>query len=409
MKRNDIRANEIIDMIPDEQLDFLAASTSVDYKVHKLTGRTMLELLLYSLISEHNVSLRVMEQVFRSAQFAALSPVAAATSTRFTSIRDRINTIDADYFQQLFAFCADRFNKQLASDKTLVRSDGSRDGSLIRFDSTMVALGAKLLGEQVGGMRVGRGASKTQIKFTIGFNGLIPTKAKVFTHPSELSEDLTIPVLIKAASLSGRDVAVFDRGVSRRSTLSEFSESGIGFVTRIKADARYEAAGDNRLSEPVQAGSLLLTEDRQVYLFGEKGTRTPQSLRLIRGEHIESGEPILFLSNLSAQEFSAGEVSELYRRRWDIEVFFKFLKRELDLEHLPVRSLNGIEVVLYAKLIAAMLLSAYKVLNGLEGYKLVKLRFSHELEYELMRQVVIICGGDPEKMPGFLHRRSFVQ
>ena len=257
-------------------------------------------------------------------------------------------------------------------------------------------------------MRVGRNTDKARIKFTIGYNGLLPTAAKVFTHQSELSEDLTIPALIKATSLSRQDVVVFDRGVSKRTTLTSLSEGGIGFVTRIKTDTRYEADGENVLKEPVQAGTLLNTEDRQAYLFGTKGARTPVSLRMIKCESIESGEPIWFLSNLGAGIFSAAEISELYRRRWDIEVFFKFLKRELDLEHLPVRSLNGIEVVLYAKLIAAMLLSAYKVLNGLEGYKMVKRRFANELHYELMREVVIMCGGDPEKMPGKLQCLSFV-
>lgn len=40
-----------------------------------------------------------------------------------------------------------------------------------------------------------------------------------------------------------------------------------------------------------------------------------------------------------------------------------------------------------------MLLTAYKVFNGLKGYKLVKLRFADELEEDLIRTVVEICGG----------------
>ena len=113
-------------------------------------------------------------------------------------------------------------------------------------------------------MRVGSKTNKAQIKFTIGYNGLVSTIGKVFTEQKHLSEDLTIPALIKATSRSRQDVAVFDRGVSKRTTLSELSEEGIGFVTRVKTDARYEGSGENRLKEPVEAGSLLITEDRQV-------------------------------------------------------------------------------------------------------------------------------------------------
>lgn len=418
MRKEKVSALSVLEMIPEEELSFLSASTKVDYKVHKLSGRTMFQLLVYSLVNNHSVSLRVMEEVFSSARFAALNPEAEATTTRFTSIRDRIHTIKADYFKGLFEYCSQRFSKQLAGHKTLVAGGGDRQqqgdsaaqkGTLLRFDSTMIALSAKLLlCSQVGGMRVGSKTDKAQIKITIGFNGLFPTKAKLFSDQKELNEDLTIPALIKESSLEAKDVVVFDRGVKKRSTLHSFAQRGIGFVTRLKVNTRYENAGPNRLSEPVRSGSLLLTEDRPVYLFDGKSNRSAVSFRLIRAEDIESGEPVLFLTNLSEEDFDGEDISSLYKRRWDIEVFFKFLKQELDLGHLPVRSQNGIEVVLYAKLITAMLLTAYKVFNELEGYKIAKLRFANELQYELTKIVVILCGGDPDKFSSKFKERSFV-
>lgn len=79
-------------------------------------------------------------------------------------------------------------------------------------------------------------------------------------------------------------------------------------------------------------------------------------------------------------------------------MFFKFLKQELNFSHFINRSENGIEIILYCTLIAAILLLVYKKKNGLSGYKIMKQKFLQELEYELVKEIVIICGGDIEKI-----------
>jgi hypothetical protein len=62
------------------------------------------------------------------------------------------------------------------------------------------------------------------------------------------------------------------------------------------------------------------------------------------------------------------------------------------------RNENGIKVILYVTMIAAILLTAYKKLNQLNGYKIPKLKFSNELEIEIVKKIVILCGGNPEKL-----------
>ena len=44
------------------------------------------------------------------------------------------------------------------------------------------------------------------------------------------------------------------------------------------------------------------------------------------------------------------------------------------------------------------MLLVYKKKKGLSGYKIMKQNFMQELEYELVKEIVIICGGDVEKM-----------
>lgn len=54
--------------------------------------------------------------------------------------------------------------------------------------------------------------------------------------------------------------------------------------------------------------------------------------------------------------------------------------------------------MLYCTMIAAILLLAYKELNGIKGYKIMKHKFINDLEKSLMKDIVELCGGDPSKV-----------
>lgn len=75
-------------------------------------------------------------------------------------------------------------------------------------------------------------------------------------------------------------------------------------------------------------------------------------------------------------ELSPKEVAGYYRKRWDVEVFFRFLKQELNLSHLVSLNKNGVEVMVYMTMIAAMFLLIYKKTNNL-GYKTAKRRICY--------------------------------
>ncbi len=91
---------------------------------------------------------------------------------------------------------------------------------------------------------------------------------------------------------------------------------------------------------------------------------------------------------------TALEVAKCYRKRWDIEVFFRFLKQEMNMGHLVSLNKNGIEVMLYMTMIASMLVLIYKKMNNL-GYKTAKRRFLIELNEIIIYMIVKLCGGNP--------------
>lgn len=374
---------DIINLIPGHLYDFLAADTDVDYKVPKLKGKSIFQLILYSLICTKKGSLRVMETIFNSYKFKSLYKIDQEEHTKFNSIRDRIATIKIEYFERLFESCYDLFNKQL-------EKSGNPKQKIIRFDSTMVALSGKLLNI---GMEVGSKTTKKQIKFTIGFDGFLPKSGKVYKNQVELSEDITLRDAIIKSSFGPDDIATFDRGLQKRKTFEEFDEQTLKFVTRLKINSLFKVIKDNG-SSIINTDTLEIIHDQMVYLYGDKLIEKP--FRLLRCIRKKSREEIWFLTNI--WDLSAEEITEIYKKRWGIEVFFKFIKQELNFSHMVVRTENGLKVSLYVTMIAAMLIVVYKYFNKLKGYKIPKLKFELELEKELIEQIIIICGGDPSKM-----------
>ena len=92
-----------------------------------------------------------------------------------------------------------------------------------------------------------------------------------------------------------------------------------------------------------------------------------------------------------------GLLQECIGRRWDIEVFFKLLKSLLSFSHMAARNENGLQVILYTTLIAAILIQVYRTENNIKGYKQAVLKFRNELEALLLDAIIIACGGDPQK------------
>jgi len=130
---------------------------------------------------------------------------------------------------------------------------------------------------------------------------------------------------------------VLDRGYLDFQRLYRFVLAGAFFVTRTKAGVQF-----NRLeSRPVEP-STGVCSDHLVWL------RTPQSaahypdrLRRIRYKDPESGKVLVFLTNNF--DLPALTIAHLYRCRWQVELFFKWIKQNLRIKHFFGTSDNAVK------------------------------------------------------------------
>jgi len=403
-----INIQKILGLIPDDLLSTLSKDTKVDYCAKVLYGQRIFNLLLYGILTTDRTSQRTLEDLFSSDLFKALFCYDAGMKVSHSSISTRLSTIDPEFFRLAYERIYVEFSKFFPKEEQLKYR-------IVPVDSSMVAETCNKLRQ---GLSPGDKKSKSpekvvkQLKYTVAFDGLTACDFKIFSESSYLSEELAIPEVIRLnASKEGSklNVYTFDRGVTSTRTFSSFNKDEIQFVGRLRIPRKYDVIALDQISEGNRdLGELKLISSQLVHLY-DNGVKTDHEnrYRLIiaeRKEKIDSTPPknkgrfkkkentfYFFTNNL---ELSPKEIADIYKQRWEIEVFFRFIKQELNASHFLSVSENGIKVVLYITLIAAMLLLLYKKINDL-GYKTAKRRFTIELWEAIVKIIVKECGGDP--------------
>jgi hypothetical protein len=145
---------------------------------------------------------------------------------------------------------------------------------------------------------------------------------------------------------------VFDLGYYDYGWWATLDQAGCRIVTRLKANTPFEIVEDR----PVAAGSSILS-DRTGYLpkrlAASRSNPMPGLVREIRVV-IETGTMLrIFTNDLTA---SAQDIADLYKRRWAIELFFRWVKQTLKINHFLGTSENAVRIQIAVALIAFLLL-----------------------------------------------------
>lgn len=379
-----ISCAELFELIPDKLIRNLEQETKVNHQVKKLSGDLMLKTLLFSLLNSEKASLRIIENLCESVPFKMLTRKQNLKVKR-TAIAERMANVNYIFFERIFEVLYAKFSPLLKNQQ------GQKDIS--RYDSTLVSLSAKLLSF---GMQ--RDEERKMLKFTIGLKNSLPSDVKFFKEQSEISEELALKEAILSSKHTKNSIVVFDRGLQNRKTFARFTQKRITFITRLKSRLNFKQVKIHKKVEGQKTATLRLKKDLIVKLKDESGRWTDTQFRLITANAISDNTELPFLTN--NLDLTAKEVTNLYKKRWDIEVFFKFLKQELNFKHWISRTENGIKVMLYATLILTLLLIVFKERNRIAGYKIAKLKFAIELEAELIKEIIVRCGGDVTKFFG---------
>jgi len=149
-------------------------------------------------------------------------------------------------------------------------------------------------------------------------------------------------------------ILVFDRAYIAWEWLSGLDNSGITFVTRAKEDMRYGVIGQHKIP-----GIGQCIKDERILLKNLSSlSNYTKCLRRIQWQDKTSGKILVFLTNNF--DFSADVIAGIYKSRWQIELFFKWIKQNLKIKTFLGTSENAVKTQIWTAMIYYLLLCYIK-------------------------------------------------
>ena len=198
---------------------------------------------------------------------------------------------------------------------------------------------------------------------------------------------------------------IMDRGYVDFGRLHRIHESNAFFVTRAKKGMRFK----RRYSKEVDKTTGVIC-DQVIFLTGvDTPDKYPETIRRIKYRDTETGIVYVFLTNNFS--VSAASIALLYKNRWQIELFFKWIKQHLKVKVFWGRSANAVKtqicIALCAYLLVAILKKRLKIERGL--YEILQISSVSLLDKsgltelfsgDLLQKEMEDCG-NVARLPGF--------
>jgi putative transposase len=162
---------------------------------------------------------------------------------------------------------------------------------------------------------------------------------------------------------------VFDKGYCHFGWWRKINDDGAFFVTRAKVNMRLRAV-ERRPVEQSAGDGFTIINDAEVVLTSKGNARLPIPLRRIRVKRDKGGTLILITNDLTR---TAVEIGALYKRRWQIELLFRWIKQHLRIRKFLGRNENAIRLQILAAMIAYVLL---RIAARLHRLSMPPLRFA---------------------------------
>ncbi|MFR9540170.1 MAG: IS4 family transposase [Rikenellaceae bacterium] len=215
--------------------------------------------------------------------------------------------------------------------------------TIFALDSTTISLSIKLATWAEG--KYSRGAVK--VHPLLDLRGSIP----VFIHITDGKwHDSNMLDMI---AYEPNDIYLMDRAYFDLVALYRMEQIGTFFVTRPKSAFAYIL---NSCAIEIDHEAGIRADNGVIFKNYESRKRYPTAMRRIEYLDNEKQEILVFVTNNF--ELSAVDIAALYRNRWQIEVFFKWIKQNLTIKHLWGYSENAVHIHIWIA-ICAYLLVAY--------------------------------------------------
>lgn len=282
------------------------------------------------------------------------------------------------------AFFGALYAKLYTHYKTTLADSQSAAGVLKRLfliDSTTISLFKAIL--KCVGRKPGSGKSKGGIKVHTMLNAYEEVPGLIYFSEAA-ANDVTFLARI---TLNPGQIAVFDRGYVDYGQYARWTAGGIFFVTRLKDNAVYEQLEEIELPPDCPDGYLKDEKIRLRYkdAGGEEKTVV---LRRVVFYDAQKDRVLQFVSNIMDME--AGQIGQIYKQRWQIELLFRQLKQNFPLKYFLGDNANAIKTQIWCTLIANLLFTVVRRSLGQKmGFSnLVSFARQHLFSYQRLGDLI---------------------
>jgi len=269
--------------------------------------------------------------------------------------------------------------------KLLNRCQGMAPSHDFRFDNPLYSLDASTIDLCLSAFpwanfRTTKGA----IKLHVGLNhaGYLPEFVTITdgkTSDIEAGRALEFP--------RGSMVAI-DRGYNDYAWYKQLTEKGIFFVTRLKSNAKTRVVS----RRPVLSSKGLSSDQTIKFTGVQTARKCPIQLRRIGYRDPETGKHYVFLTNNF--KLAAKTIADVYKARWQVELFFKWIKQNLKIKSFVGTSKNAVMTQIWIALCVYLLLAFIKFQSKLKKSMQQILRLLQLNLFE-KRDLMALLRGDP--------------
>lgn len=335
--------NQFLEELSDQELlKQLCKELGVDKYVKKLTLDKLLALVVLAQLRQYK-GLREISSCLNDEE---ISKAVNLDSIHASTISRRLANVPTEVLETFFLRLRNECMAKIGLNATEALL-----GRLHLIDSSTISLCVTKY--RWAEFRKTKGGIKIHLRIRVHDGGVIPDK--MVMTPAKPADRTQMDALV-AYEIDA--INVFDRGYLDYKQFDHYCDNQILFVTRLKENAIIEVMTELNVN-PESA----IKRDAIVFL-GKNNKRMKHPLRLIETEDTE-GNPIRIVTNVT--DLAAVELADVYRHRWKIELFFKWIKQHLKVKHFFGTSDQAVENQLYIALLTFCVLIKLQRHSGYTG------------------------------------------
>lgn len=317
-------------------------SLEVDKYVKKLKAYKFTILIILSQLEQ----LTCLREISNSLHNKELSEALKLKSISPSQISRKLKSMPLEVAQSLFFALVQQISTQMG-----FHSIRQGVGRLYLIDSSVISL--CLTRYLWASFRRTKSGVKLHLRLRLFKESVLPDAAVITTAKKADKTQMDELVVEEKDAFN-----VFDRAYVDYAKFDSYCENGIYFASRLKKSALVEVLEERS----VAPGAI---QKDSIVLLGKDGsTKMQNPLRLIETKDSEEKPVIIITNNFT---LDAEEIGDIYRYRWQIELFFKWIKQHMRVKHFYGYSQQAVELQLYIALITYCLLMLIQQKTGHKG------------------------------------------